>query len=1103
MTEAASDTPGVPPAPVPPAPRRRRGRFGLTLLLSLVLLGALAAFAALGLTGKPLRLPVWAVAEAEHRINRAIAATEGALSIGAIVLRVDRDWVPRLRLEDVRLLQPGGAALAQVSEMRVAFDPDALLQGQIRPRSLRVIGANLNLVRLPDGRFDVRLAGAAGPVPGGFAGLLGVVDGVFAQPALASLRRIEAEALTVTLNDRQAGRVWQVGDGRLTLENRTDEIAVEVGLGLVAGGQTPARAVLTFVSAKGTPAARIGATVDRVAAADIAAQAPLLAWLGVLDAPISGNLHASVDAGGAVSGLDGTLEIAAGALRPTEASRPIAFDRAGLYFSYDPQMQKLTFSDLRVESPSLRLSAAGQTYLIGMDAGRPESLVSQVQFSEVTVDPEGLFEEPARFSSGALDLRLRLDPFSVEIGQLSLVDEATRLTAKGQVTADAAGWAAAVDLRLNEIAHDRLLALWPVDLKPRTRDWLVQNVQEGRLFNVAGALRVAPGQDPRVSLGWEFAAADVRFLKTLPPIRQGYGYSTIDGTVYTLVLDRGHVVPPEGGQIAVARSVFQVPDVTVKPAMAEIALRTDSSVTAALSLLDEPPFEFLKKSGRPVALGTGRAVVETRLRLPLKPKVTLPEVDYSVSATLRDIRSEVLVPGRVLTAPALALRADRTALTVGGAGRLGAVPFDATWTQKFGPEFRGKSRVEGHVTLGPDTLADLGVGLPQGMVSGAGPCRIEIDLTRDAPARFVLSSDLTGIGLSIPAVGWSLTKGTAGRLAVAGRLGQPPVIDRLTLDAPGLSAAGTVSVSAQGGLDRARFSQVRLGDWLDGPVDLVGRGKGQPPAVAVLGGTADLRRVALGSRGGARQGGPPLTVALDRLTVTEGIALTGFRGEFSAAGGFNGTFSGRVNGRAPVMGTVAPSRNGTAVRIRSDDAGAVFAAAGVFDKMRGGSLDLTLLPRGPTGDYDGRALMRNFSVKNVPVLAELLSSLSIIGMVEQLQNAGLVFGEADAEFRLTPQAIGITRGAAVGASLGVSMEGVYDVRSKRIDMQGVISPVYLVNGIGSVLTRRGEGLFGFNYRVTGSAADPQVSVNPLSILTPGMFREIFRRAPPRVGEATQ
>jgi hypothetical protein len=39
-------------------------------------------------------------------------------------------------------------------------------------------------------------------------------------------------------------------------------------------------------------------------------------------------------------------------------------------------------------------------------------------------------------------------------------------------------------------------------------------------------------------------------------------------------------------------------------------------------------------------------------------------------------------------------------------------------------------------------------------------------------------------------------------------------------------------------------------------------------------------------------------------------------------------------------------------------------------------------------------------------------------------------------------------------------------------------------------------LFGFNYALRGTSDNPDVQVNPLSILTPGMFREIFRAPAP-------
>mgnify|MGYP006319584863 CR=1 FL=1 len=42
---------------------------------------------------------------------------------------------------------------------------------------------------------------------------------------------------------------------------------------------------------------------------------------------------------------------------------------------------------------------------------------------------------------------------------------------------------------------------------------------------------------------------------------------------------------------------------------------------------------------------------------------------------------------------------------------------------------------------------------------------------------------------------------------------------------------------------------------------------------------------------------------------------------------------------------------------------------------------------------------------------------------------------------------------------------------------------------------RGEGLFGITFGIKGSMERPQVIVNPLSLITPGIFREVFQMAP--------
>lgn len=84
--------------------------------------------------------------------------------------------------------------------------------------------------------------------------------------------------------------------------------------------------------------------------------------------------------------------------------------------------------------------------------------------------------------------------------------------------------------------------------------------------------------------------------------------------------------------------------------------------------------------------------------------------------------------------------------------------------------------------------------------------------------------------------------------------------------------------------------------------------------------------------------------------------------------------------------------------------------------------------------------------------------------------------------------------------MGLSMDGTFNVPANTLRMQGVISPLYIVNQLGNLIARKGEGVFGFNYSLTGPAKNPRVSVNPLSGLAPGFLRDILRSAPPPVDE---
>ncbi len=88
---------------------------------------------------------------------------------------------------------------------------------------------------------------------------------------------------------------------------------------------------------------------------------------------------------------------------------------------------------------------------------------------------------------------------------------------------------------------------------------------------------------------------------------------------------------------------------------------------------------------------------------------------------------------------------------------------------------------------------------------------------------------------------------------------------------------------------------------------------------------------------------------------------------------------------------------------------------------------------------------------------------------------------------------------AFSSSLGFTATGRLDFGRKLVALNGTIVPAYFFNALPGRIplvgrlfrTEKGSGLFAANYALTGALADPSVSVNPLSALTPGFARRFF------------
>ncbi|MEX0348036.1 MAG: DUF3971 domain-containing protein [Paracoccaceae bacterium] len=1084
---------------IPKGPKRRSrvARVSIWSMRGFLLLVLLAGFTAIVTVGKDIDAPDWLRQRVEMRLERVLGGAQ--IEFGAVSFVMDQGWRPRLRLRDVTLTAADGTPIARLADTQASLAMRPLLRGQVQPKRIALDGLFVLLRRDVEGNFALTFGDGAAPLERApnLSSLIEQFDEVFEQPQLASLVSIDMNGLTLSYEDARHGRAWTLDGGRIEVYRTDDVLRMATSFSLLGGRDYASSIEANYTSSIGSREASFGISISDLPSDDIAVQSVALAWLEVLRAPISGALRGGIDAAGVLQPVSATLQIGEGVVQPTNETRPIPFRHARTYFTYDPGAQVLRFDELAVDSAWGRASGTGTAYLNGADRGQLDSIEAQFRLSGLAVNPRDFYPEPLQLDTAELDFRLDLSPFRLRLGQMNIRDEDRSLHLRGDLAAAPEGWDLSVDGKLDRITPKQLLHYWPEGLAVKPRKWVSENLRAGQVSNAELALRLRPDQPPDIYAGFDFDEAEVKFARPLPPLTRARGRADLFGRRFTVTASAGQVVSDAGAVIDAAGSSFIIPDIGIKKAAPGIArLAARGPVTGMLSLLNRPPLRLMDKAKLPVDAVQGDVEMTGTLALPLKDKVKLPDMEFHFAGTVTDAASDILVPGQDVSAASLALSGDQTGVNLSGPALFGAVPMGIEWRQPIGKGPETRSRLTGWIELSPALLDELNAGLPESMVSGSGRADIAFEVGGGTPPELAVRSDLVGVVLAIPELGWRKPASVAGNLEINTVPKPGADIDRIAVQAAGLRAQGRISFGENDEFERASFSSFELRNWIATPVELIGRGRGAPD-IRLLGGRVDMRNATFGSgsSGGGGGSGPRITANLDRLQITDSIALTGFRGDFTTGGGPSGNFTGAINGGTQINGQMQRRGRRSGFVLQSDDAGGVFRSAQLLNQARGGSFQLTLEPVESDGHYDGQLRVRNTRIKDAPAMAALLNAISIVGLIDEMSGQGIQFSSMDGRFRLTPTEVIVLEGSAVGPSMGISVDGRVDTERRLLNLRGVISPVYLLNAVGRVISRSGEGLFGFNYTLTGPLGDPRVGVNPLSALTPGILRDIFRGEP--------
>ena len=961
-----------------------------------------------------------------------------------------------IRLRGVRAVGPDHQVIASVPEMSVGLSLRGLLHGVVAPTSLEVFHPKVRVVRGADGKFNLGFEDA-GPAAGDIMGrlvtdLLSPSNPSHTMGYLTVVRITQAD---LTLVDEKLVTTWHAPQADVALFRDEKGIRGDAALKVDLGGDS-AEVDADVGYDRDAHKIDVGVTFGNISPAQIGAKQTPVGGLEGFAVPLNGTLTGSLD-------IDGNVEV-------------LGFDITGGPGKI--ALPKLYAEPLPVSKVTLR--------------GRVEDNLTRWVVDRMH----------AEFNGPSLDI-------------------------DGHVFRTGADLAAQGNVEVRDMPVDSLMRYWPASVGGDARAWIKGHLSHGSVPDTRAVFAVqAPKGDLNAmrldSVAGSFNAQGltVAYLPPMPPVENVSGRATFTSRELDVALTGGTVRGVQLSEGNVAITGLDVPD---QDAAIEIVLQ--GPLRGVIEVLDSEPVGAAAFLGVKTADISGQTALRANFKIPLEKDLQFAQIDFGAAANVKGAGVKQAAMRQDLENGTFAVKVDRTHVDAEGTMKLGGVPSTLAANLYFAgpaPPFRSRYTV----TARPDDadLARLGFAVAPYIV-GQVPLSLSYVERMDETGDLQIAADLTPTVMDAKDLGWSKPKGMAGQARIAMTLvkDRPTDIREFSIAVPTLTATGngafqppTAPGGAAGKLERIDLTRLAFGR-----TDVAGRISFRNDggyAVELRGPQIDasqyfsVKDAAKPKEKNKNQ--PPLTVKASADTLWVGkdakvlnanLILDEAEDRFRAV-----DFQGALQNPAPnatenptfrlAVNDLRTSR-GRAVSLATGDAGLFLKTLGLFDNMLGGKLNLDGTIDDTVADtpFTGRLLIKDYRIIQAPFLAKLLTVASLTGIVNVLSGEGIGFSDLKAPLTYRNGILTVTDARAYGADLGLTMSGTLNIQTNMADFQGTVVPAYAINSVlgqipivGDILTGgKGSGVFAATYTLTVPITDPNVSVNPLAALTPGVLRNIF------------
>lgn len=969
------------------------------------------------------------------------------------------------------------------------------------------------------------------------------------------LNQIGVRDGSIALDNLGVRSQWRVTEGVVDLLHGDVGSAVSAKA-TIASERGPWTLTLRSEATDNGGAVQLAATIRGLVPRTLGLAIPQLSLLETLDAPINADSMLTLAGDGKV--LTGNLGIAIGRgqfLLPAVGDVPFAMDNGQIGLTYDGKLRRFELSQSMLSWGNSRVGLVGSAVGDTSDTNRGWTIDLATAGGQLTAEEFGV--PPVAIENGVLKGRLLPGAGDVVVTQLSFKAGGTMFSSSGQFLTGAAPGAggAKFDATIGPTTADTLKALWPRALASGGRTWVGERIKRGTVksgvlhfvsgtFAQRGSLPLqdqkpgtVPAQDGtlrRLTIAMEAADITAQPLRWLSPVEAPRALIRLENQAIEITVPDANIVISPTRKVPIKLGRFASANLESDPPDAEITFKTLGPLVPVLDVLDQSPLRLLRSNGLTTDGIDGKVDGQVKLTFPLISDLDAKVVKIEAKARVVDGRAKQLAGLFDVHGATIAVDVTDAAVGVSGDLLANGVPVKLGWQRILEENSEKQPPLRLSATLDNADRNQLGIDINH-IVQGEVPVEILIEKGQADEASVRMRANLTNADISLDAIAWRKLPGKTVSLGADVVKGKTHKFELQNLRVVGDDVAieGMIGIGADNRLREVNLSSFSLNviTHLDIQALLkpdAGGDKAGVWQVKVRGQNFDGRDLfrslfSVGPAGPEKtaksakpSAGMDIDAEIDNVIGHTEVSLRGLKVKMSrrAEKMVSMDARGTLDGGAPLIVSMTPEA-GQPRRLLADttDAGQAFKLIGFYPNMQVGRarIELNVDGRGPA-EKTGIVWVEDFKILGDPVVSEVLGSApeasddakAVRRSKKAAQREVFEFDRMKVPFSVGYGQFVIENAYLRGPLLGVNLVGKADFKLRSLNLGGTYIPLQGINNafgevpiLGALVSGpKGDGAFGITFAVQGSMSQPQVLVNPLSIVAPGIFREMFQMTNP-------